>query len=487
MTLYIFLGLIFAFTSIALCLFHVSIETKAGTFDFFNLKNLFLLYYLFLTAIYPFAWVISGSPILSQMGIDLLSERNQIYFLEANAFALVGLLAFFLGYGIGPRTAPPRGMRQSTASPPARARKGARLATLSLFTPRTMLVAVIAIQWVATYIFFSQFGGIIAFLASVDLWRSTASGKGYLIIFICHLPVIAYCYYLSIEGLKDRVRLSKSQILLFVLVLAPSIPLGFRVTWIPYVLQIMIIYHFMVRKLNFRKALAAGILIATVLGLYGGVRAVMNRSDKEMNATEALGSTLFRLPGTEVNMVVLRYFDENHAEHAGLSGLMEAFTILIPRDIWEGKPSPSMEVFAETVFRDLFFARSSDYSGAFGGVSPTVIGDFYWRTGYLGTILGMILLGLACKWSYAWFKRDEQGNLFLYALLCSSFWIFAESPQDALNGLVVKFSAALVLPMIVVQGTRRASRSARSRRGRTSVRAQNAIDTPVAFEDAFRP
>ena len=150
MSFLVLLGLAVSFASIALYSFHLFNESKHGVFDFFNIKNLFLVYFILQTAIYAIFLGLSQHPTYPALEGDLLSENSQTYYLEATLISFLGLGACVVGYMVGPRIS----HIQSGSSNFLQRRPG--FLNIGLFPPHFLLGVLVILQWISSYIFFSD-------------------------------------------------------------------------------------------------------------------------------------------------------------------------------------------------------------------------------------------------------------------------------------------------------------------------------------------
>jgi hypothetical protein len=159
-----------------------------------------------------------------------------------------------------------------------------------------------------------------------------------------------------------------------------------------------------------------------------------------------LSPVILRSPGTEIVVCVMQTLADTGDFEYGWRAVVEAATILIPRTLLPTKIEPAGPRFGAQFFRDYLYWRAGNVSPMFtGGWSPTTLGYFYWQFGWPGVLLGMLLLGIATKAAYHYVRVNPQDRtrMLLYTTFMSSFPYFAESPQDALNGLVIRMFFAV--------------------------------------------
>ena len=100
---------------------------------------------------------------------------------------------------------------------------------------------------------------------------------------------------------------------------------------------------------------------------------------------------------------------------------------------------------------DFFIWRDGSIGEATGGTSPTVIGYLYWQMGVLGVLLGMFTLGVFARtiYQYLCVNAKSLGRVMVYSAIMSSFTTLAESPQDAMNSLVMRLVSTILLIFIL--------------------------------------
>ena len=132
-----------------------------------------------------------------------------------------------------------------------------------------------------------------------------------------HLPLIGFCNFLNSKGLVGQSKFSKKYLRIFILILSPLIPLGFRNIWVSYILQVLVLYHFQVHRLKLKKLAIFMVTLIAILTAYGTARELLGNQDKDISNEDYFRTSLLRSPGTETIMASLKYFNEDGGQHFG--------------------------------------------------------------------------------------------------------------------------------------------------------------------------
>jgi hypothetical protein len=181
-----------------------------------------------------------------------------------------------------------------------------------------------------------------------------------------------------------------------------------------------------------------------------------------------------RSKGTEVLAAVVHKLGETGDYEFGWRGLIEAFTIVVPKTLWADKPLPSGQRFTTYFFSsDLSFSRGADLD-VWGGISPTVVGELYWNFGVGGVLVGLFLFGRLARLAFNTL-RSHPGNpsiVILYAIFLTLFVLSAEAIQGNFNTLVMHVPVILFTWWLLTSG--------RARRGRRPVPLASGALAPPA-------
>jgi hypothetical protein len=421
----------------ALFLLHFWFNRRLGERDPLTPASLFLYYFYMQFVLYSVHLFLGAKP--EMPWTDLTNPAIVEQHGEALLLAILGLVCFSLGY-FGLPLLSLRG--RSEAASLSRPR-------LNLEPHRTLTVAIglAGISAFTLIAFLRSMGGIKDFLLQLGTWRSLGvMGSGVYIIPIKLATdggILYFCWTLMTGPSRRRNLIAAT---IFTLSILPTALLGFRVGLVPQFLQFLIIWHLAYRKLTWQRIGILATFALLGLSVFGVIRAKIegHRFDFELSnliEDNPLVSVVRRVPGVEIVAPVVDELRYTH-DFAGWSdGLFEAATIIVPRQVWEDKPTPQGIKFGRKFFSDFLLRRDGYIGESTGGFSPTAIGFFYWQQGIIGIIVGMILLGLAAKAIESLRRLGENGNLFyllIYAGIAGQFAVFMEAPQDSMNTLILR-------------------------------------------------
>jgi len=407
-------------------------EIKSNTFELFNIKNSFIIYYILQFGVSGFISISTNN--VSQISLDPILYKD--YYVKALIAALLGLFFFQLGYFF-------TRLKYSSQSP----QKYNRWSSVN----KNVTIALYFLIGLCAFVkFLTSNGGLSAFIEQVETFRAGGiSGQGYLILPFTQLLTIASS--ISLVFLAGLSRSSESNlkksIFLILLASLPSIILGFRSLLILPFLTYFTIYNFGFKKISIKKFIPICFIVVIVFTFYGIYREIPKGISFDIKQAysviesnpELLYSVVSRSKGIEVVATVIKKMEETQLYDYGYKGLIESITILVPHFLWEGKPETGTVRFTTYFFgSDLAFVRGFDQD-SWGGVSPTIIGDAFWNFGWFGVCLIPLVLGCIYKIIYAWFIKNKgnQKVLLTYALLYPLFSMIPESLQGYSNSIVI--------------------------------------------------
>ena len=400
----------------------IFLEIKNKRFDFFNLKNAFLLYLLFQIGVYEV--------IQSAIGIQPSWYRAEDYYINYSIFmAIIGVISFNLFYYFTPKI----NFFDANLKSNLDGGRNSFIGALLILFGYVMFLALLFVN-----------GGLSEFLSNLQSWRTEGmNGQGiFLFPATVGLSIGAILFSSKYSVVTIRSKKNIKIILLFLLLtLIPPAIIGFRGLLISPVIHWLIVYRDQITSRLSRAKITAILLIVsivfTVFGVYRQWGEVVSERlslvDGALAFFDARPELLFdiflRSRGTDVVGTVISKLEvSNH--FIGFSGsIFEAVSIVVPRIIVD-KPTPMSVQFSQIFF------------GVNGGVSPTVIGELYWMGGSVAVAIGMAFLGIFSKLMYSYYA-DKKSNLYsrlAYALLFVHFTLIAEAMQGNLNGIVMIFS-----------------------------------------------
>lgn len=432
-----------------LCTFVVFIpmimEVLLNKFDFFNVKNLFLIYfYLEL----PLSGIIS---ILSK-DVDVLSlpvKENLYYYNLALLASFIGLLMFQLGYYF---------TTKRTLKCPLFFKSKFNTENANL-----LIIGLFSIGYFCFILFILLNGGVSAFMDNREEFRAGGvSGQGILLFpstqFLIYSALIFFLLQMKKYVHAFSFNTKITVIFFFIICLIPSFLFGFRSLIGLPVLQFLVLWNFGVKKISLKKLVPIFSFIIFLFVGYGIVREIppdLNISKNQIieivkEKPELAYSFLVRVKGVEVLAFVIKNLETSYGYEFGVKNLIETITIPIPHAIFKDKPTPSGVRFTTYFFgQDLAFIRGITDKDEFGGISPTILGESFWQFGWFGIILIPLFFGIIYKIVYSFFNKNRSNRLvlFIYAIIFPNFVMFAEAVQGYINGL---FLTGILMTFVIL-------------------------------------
>jgi oligosaccharide repeat unit polymerase len=292
-------------------------------------------------------------------------------------------------------------------------------------------------------------GGYDEFIKSRESWRAGGmKGQGWIIFLCTSMLVTSTLAYIINRCEQYQGKYGKFKFIsIMILSLIPSSQLGFRNLILLPVIQFMFLYHWRIKKLEFRRIILPLIFVTLAFTFYGIYREASSLMSGDFSIVaglkvmlekpELLLAIILRSKGADIVSVVMAKVNSFSEYLYFIPSLVEVLTIPIPSILWEGKPLP-----LGIQFSDKFFGIS-------GGVSPTVIGEGYWNGGVAGVFLYMGLIGVFFRLFYNSLKRYYKSDslFFIFASIFSSLVMLAESVQGYTNGIFLNllFSTFLII------------------------------------------
>ena len=128
--------------------------------------------------------------------------------------------------------------------------------------------------------------------------------------------------------------------------------------------------------------------------------------------------------------------------------LVESLSQLLPRE-FRMTSETQMQEFSKTILYD---HRIYIENYTWGGDSPLLPGYLVWKFGIWISLFVGALIGVIMRFGSRWLLSERSPQLFVLAtVLCSTTIIGIESPQDALNSLIIR--SILLLGIMFIIGT----------------------------------
>lgn len=413
------------------------IEYYFKSFDIFNFKNAFVLYYIIQLAISGIISVSTNK--VSNISLDTVIYRS--FYTKSLFASLLGIIFFQIGYYTAGK--------KSFVVPKVLIFNWKKLNT------QLLVFCFVIIGYIAFFTLLINNGGFSQFLIDRESFRAGGlSGQGFLLYPCTQLLAIA-SFMSLISNMNKQTSYFIPSLLLFIAILPPFI-VGFRGLIILPLLSFLMIWNYSVKKINVAKIFPIGIFIVLVFTIYGIVREIppgieVSPSQAYQVVTqnpEILYTVVSRSKGTEIVASVIKKMEETKNYDLGYRSLFETATIFLPHFLWVTKPEPSSVRFTTYFFGDdLSFVRGVNQD-SWGGVSPTIIGESFWHFSWFGVIGILYIFGFLYRKIYLTFLKNQKNMsvMLAYALIYPSLIMFPEAIQGYLNGILINI---LVLCFLV--------------------------------------
>jgi hypothetical protein len=409
----------------------LGVDIASRSFDPFEVKHIFLVYFFMMLSLHSFARVVFDT------GTGFLEENpapSPLLRIRALAAILCGLSAFVLGCYV-----------------PVGRIVGRLLPNFS--QPVNWRLNLLAWGGVAlgAYCFWAltaPAGGIAAFVGNLSTWRTVGvlAGVGHL-TFPISTVMPSYALLLVLRYLHPApARLTwrlMAMLLLYGATLIPVLLLGFRIGFLSACLQLLAAWHYRRKPFRMMSIIMVAVTALSLLSVYSSLRRLATGDTPYDNPL--LQAVVFRVAGLDTVERVVWRLDQGEPHRGLLAAFTESVTIIGPRALWPGKPKPASLDFADIFFYDYFLARGDRVDDIRSGMSPTLIGECLWVGGLPFVIGAAFFLGVSNVVLSTWRRKSGRQILHIWVVtLCfAPFAIFVEAPQNTLNGFVLLMGFAV--------------------------------------------
>lgn len=277
------------------------------------------------------------------------------------------------------------------------------------------------------------------------------------------LPQVVVLVMITLShATKTQLSFSQKILVLLIGLLSIGIPVlsSARLELAYFFVMAIMVHHYYKRRARLTWILATGVIILLFLGLLGQIRHMQTTSsptieDKIVQFDEIVEKTLGRAYFIDVGKtsVIVDSVPKDVEYLWGRSFLTFIFAP-IPRTLWETKPIVRIGHFVGTVI----YQRPNE-----SGVPPGLIGELYLNFGYVGIIVGMLILGLVLRIIYENHVKSAKGLLsqlwyiiwaivLLFTLLSSDF--VGAFSQAVRYGVPLLLIGAVLNPKVRVRAIR---------------------------------
>lgn len=352
-----------SFLLYSFCLYIASLVIFIKTkFYFLNPALLFCGFYLLTLCFGPF----------------LLLPQNYNYYFNVFPVLAGGYICFISGYVINFLKLPKKKIHYSVLQ----------------FDREKFLYFLVLFSGIIWIIYIFKIKGIL-WSSDYETSRITSqSGNGaYLYLIRMWILTVPMLY----EELKKRKQVPKVFYFIVSFALIALSMLGGRSPLLFIILNI-IICKIILEKLDTFILVRYSLLCLAVAGFLGSIRGILSNSTKTI--LKSLGSIV--LNGNYNLSYIFQKFPEHILFQKGYTYLINFKMIL---------PGPDDDF-------TLWLKKQLGLSFSGGGVTPTIIGEFYINFGYIGIFVGLFILGFIAKWLYLLLKQSSNKSYIAYLIIC---------------------------------------------------------------------
>lgn len=389
--------------------FPVSLKIMTRRFDFLEAENIFIIPYVLYSLTLPIEKISEGSS---------GEESTLLLYL---VICLIGLVSFYMGY-YNPvaltieRKLPHFGTVSDTR--------------LALAGGCTALCG-----FVLLYFYMGLVGGLLGYLRmGYSQYGQIFQGDlGFLGYGFDFLIVAILALLISRLGRQKKPRLLTTAVIASLLgyFMVVEFLMGERLEIMVLLLGLIVIYHYRVKKINFKQSLVCGTLLYVILMMFGHARGQLQYgvtetirymiNDLSFDRISPASSGEFTLgpPSALWELVELGW---NRIPFLFGLSYIKSFGIFIPKLIWLGRPLALSEWRLATLHPYLYSEG--------GGLAYFTVAEGFLNFGYIGVAMHMFAYGILSKVIYQYLISDphNKANILLYAGTLS--WVMVGIRSD---------------------------------------------------------
>ncbi len=296
-------------------------------------------------------------------------------------------------------------------------------AGVGLFTAAFFIIGIAALVMVV-----KSAGGIIQYFIMLPSRGEIFEGKGYYYL-LAQWPnaglLLVYTHLLS-KGKR-----SKSFWALFALAVLLSASQGGRAGILKIILSMIVISHYVVRRMNFKR-LAPVLALAIIIILAGNFLRLQSQRYDNAGFWDRLYSR-GDFDVVDTFMVTLKNVPDVVPYQLGMT-YIAVLTGPIPRSVFPTKPYGAAGVYTSILFPEFWDAKNT--------FSPGILSELYMNFGSLGIIIGMMVYGALLRMIYEKLSpwKGPTQNVLVYAMVTpfafGAQWDFFTAVQTLLYTLV---------------------------------------------------
>lgn len=256
----------------------------------------------------------------------------------------------------------------------------------------TLLYLILGVSFMLSMYYFTMNQS--AFLTNLNSARiEAASGNG-VIVYLMALPIVAMPMLLDLY-LRSNIPKSEipSRVTLIILTIVAAITLfasGFRSNVIT-MLVCMVIMYYGRKHITMTRLICYGLALVLVVTMLGIVRSGIDASVLDSLITECY------VNGLNLQYIFMTFPDRVPFQY-GYTYLINLFMLM---------PGPDLDF-------TLWLKNQIGLSFSGGGVTPTIVGELYLNFGYIGVILGMLVLGFLGSRLFSYYINSGINFLSVY-------------------------------------------------------------------------
>lgn len=392
--------MVFLFGSISLMPLVKKLWRRERNFDVFEVDNIVLLIYFFYFTLRVFYLVAFGDYRVA--GLAYLDGSDLYMLINLGLFyALVGLLCFYMGYTFS--------LGSSLAF-----RLPYPAATWHTKRARTVVFVYSLIGAICYALLVSRIGTLDFILLNLNRINLFLEGKGYIYSGSQLLIIATIFWFASLSKARESKLFWVCCICVFLMFMV----LGRRSTILLLIGSMLIIYHYLFKKIRLKSAIVFGSLLFSLLISIYVYRIVSGHSQKtKLYDSLSENPLVFVMEQSEFRnfdmfLLIIEETPERIPHHWG-SDILNIFYTPMPRSIWPDKPKP----VGLRLVNEFFPERKA-------GIPPTLLGQLYLNFHLPGIMVGMLLLGIFCKTIYVYFQlhKNNVAVVILYSISLYFVW-----------------------------------------------------------------
>jgi oligosaccharide repeat unit polymerase len=318
------------------------------------------------------------------------------------------------------------------------------------------LLCLIAILF-SLFLFINKFGGLASFIIASKRGTEEFYGLGHyktIVNMIYPLGLVSYIMHNFNKNKKILDSIVNIIIQLFVIFIA-LLSLS-RGTIINYFVSIIIIRHILGIRVSKLSYFLFPILAITFASFFGVVRETLNFNDDNFSLGLEKNDEKFKTEWMEFGTFPIEQINLYHSKNNPSLGLtyLTAFTNLIPRNIWSGKPDPGGVVFTRDYTNGLYDEFNQYSTGIFpeAMINFGIIGGYFFGL-FFFTILLIFSTFLYYKYYLNGFRFNKEKDIIIlvfYAYIFMSLPILTTAEfTNVITSLILKFITLFIIYKIL--------------------------------------